>query len=326
MDPYLPESAPPAVGLVNVGATCYFNALLQTLASCTALARAAEAHRALMSETRTGQALLDYFAALRPEAGAAGGDSTMASAKVLAALIADLAARRPGVQFGSGQESASEALVHLLDMLEPPGLATHSPVTDVFLHRSSCAVHCRSCRRASTTRDHAVQVNLFHFDRIAPPRTPMDFARALSRQVSEVDDFRCESCQHRGRALRVYTLTMVPEVLYCVFNLYDGYGGAHRTRWFPERFVLPGRNPGELLQYRLVGQIEHSGSLSGGHYWARCLRRGGVHTLNDMGVALSAFAPSALTYMVVYHYERSLQGGREEWESLVRVRAGTPPA
>lgn len=328
MDAYQPESAPPAVGLINVGATCYFNALLQSLASCSAFSRAHEPLRAVMSETRTGRALLEYFAALGL-LGAPGGDPTAASERVLAALVADLAERRPGARFGSGQESASEALAHLLDMLEPPGLDGPSPVTDLFLHRSACAVHCLSCRQATTTRDHAVQVNLFHIDSIAPPRTPVDFARALSRHVSEVDDYRCERCGSSGRALRVYSLTMVPEILYCVFNLYDGYG-SRRVRWFPDRFDLPGRGPGELLRYRLVSQVEHSGSLSGGHYWARCLRRGGVHTLNDMGVAPSVFAPSALTYMVVYHYERTLGDRQEEWAALVQVKAGparsAPPA
>jgi len=327
MDAYQSESAPPAVGLVNVGATCYINALLQTLASCTAFTRAAEAHRALMAGTRTGRAILGYFSSLGlvpPPTWE--GDPTRGSEAVLAALVADLAERRPGVKFGAGQESASEVLVHLLDMLEPPDLASRSPVTDLFLHRYTCTVHCRSCSRASAERDHAVQVNLFHFDGIAPPRTPQDFARALSRQVSEVEDYRCESCQRSGRALRVYALTMVPEILCCVFNLYDGYGGAHRPRWFPERFALPGRAGGELLQYRLVSQLEHSGTLSGGHYWARCLRRGGVYTLNDMSVVPSAFAPSAQTYMVIYHYECTLWSRQGEWEALVRARPGAQPA
>ncbi len=329
MDAYRPEATPPAVGLVNTGATCYFNALLQSLASCTALTRAAGAHTALLSGTRTGRALLDYFAALgllaRP-----GGDPTTASGRVLAALVADLAERRPGVTFGAGQESASEALVHILDMLEPPALAATSPIADLFLHRSSCAVHCRSCRRASVMRDHAVHLSLFHFDRIEPPRTPFDFARALSRQISEVDDYRCEHCDQRGSALRVYALAMVPEVLYCIFNLYDGYGGSRQARWFPVRFTMPGKKPGELLQYRLVSQIEHSGSLSGGHYWARCLRQGAVHTLNDLSVSPSSFGPSGLTYIIVYHYELTREGGLAEWEALVRVKSarprGAPPA
>jgi hypothetical protein len=94
---------------------------------------------------------------------------------------------------------------------------------------------------------------------------------------------------------------MVPEVVICMFNLYDGRGGGRRPRYFPERFDLPALGGGRL-DFRLVGQIEHAGSEAGGHYWARVLRAGGVYCVNDASASPSAFAPTADTCMVVYHY------------------------
>jgi ubiquitin C-terminal hydrolase len=58
-----------------------------------------------------------------------------------------------------------------------------------------------------------------------------------------------------------------------------------------------------VLTYNLIGQVEHAGALSGGHYWARGLRSGGqAYLLNDTGVSPAAFAHTAQTYIVAYHY------------------------
>ena len=72
----------------------------------------------------------------------------------------------------------------------------------------------------------------------------------------------------------------------------------------PTAPAAPSRTGG-ALKYRLVAQIEHSGGLEGGHYWARCLRGGGAlqaFMLNDTGISPARFGPSAETYIVVYHF------------------------
>jgi uncharacterized UBP type Zn finger protein len=340
MDPYDCRLVPGPFGQVNTGAVCYFNSLWQMLIGCSAFARAVQATPLGPGSSRTAVAVRDFVDSYVlqvlqvPQVSQAAQASQIAQVSqvaqvppmgttaVLRALVADLAERRPAVRFGAGQESASEALVLLLDMMEPPAAdaaggcasaaAPSSLVAQVFRHRFSCTLRCLDCKKdVSVQTDHAINFNLFHFDGLpgGPPATPEAFSRALRTVVEPVTGYRCANCKVVTRAARVYSLKMIPEVLFCAFNLYDRLGGqfgGHYARYFPPRVHIPAASGG-AYEYRLVGQVEHSGGLGGGHYWARGLRLGaaqteGVFSLNDSGVAPATFGASPNTYLVVYHY------------------------
>ena len=137
----------------------------------------------------------------------------------------------------------------------------------------------------------------------------------------ELRDYRCPVCAVPTVAARHYRLAMIPEIMFCMFNLYEGFGGAHRARYFPPALWIPAIAGGDY-EFRVVAQVEHWGGLGGGHYWARGLRAApslatsssaaselttssqklSVYQLNDMGVQPAHFAPSANTYIVVYNY------------------------
>jgi len=318
MDAIDPKFLPNGFGLYNTGAICYLNSLLQMLASCTAFTRAVIANCDYVKMTLTGRAVLEFVLAY---GGAS--DVTMHSSRILDALVTDMRRRRPGARFGVGQESASEALVHLLDMMEPekegdaksaPPVAAESgkypssiesPITRLFLHRFRCDLHCRACRkRVSSTTEHMICFNMFKIDRLKhPPNDVKSFSDAVRLDVSAVSDYECPGCHRRTDAYRVYRLSMVPEIIVCSFNQYNGFGGGKRMRYFPNRIEMPA-SAGGMLQFILVGQVEHSGGLDGGHYWARGLRSSGICLLNDTSVSPSAFQPTPGTYLVAYHYIR----------------------
>ena len=299
MEFYDPAAALAPAGLHNTGAICHFNALLQCLLSCTALVRTVLRSKKTLGETRTGQAL--YALVQAAASGSAAAQS--GSAALLQALVSDLRARRPRFAFGNSQESASEGLVLLLDMLEPAG--GRSPLSHLFYHRYRQSAVCASCGEQDTQHDVAVQLNMFGIDR-CPPRTPEAFAAHILEHREEVDEYSCPSCGAKAPGAREYRLRMLPELLVCVFNLYTARGA---VRYYPQLMTFPGAD-GQALTYAQVAQAEHSGALGGGHYVARGFRRGAggglsCHLFNDSSASPAPLQSNSRVYMVFYHAVRT---------------------
>ncbi len=320
MDPYDVALAPAPFGLNNTGVICYFNSFLQLLASCTAFTRQVILNAEYIGATRTGAALLEFCSAYaeidptgravaraQPAAGIA-----LLSLRVLSEFVADLAAYRPHFRLGGGQECASEVIDCIFEMLQTAdaGLTKigdirleKNPVACALSHRYRHEVHCASCKGCKIIPvDDAIVFRLFHYDALkVQPSTPDGFARALRVIVVPGDsDYKCERCEARVRSVHRYILEVVPEVVLCMFNLFDERG-ARRARYLPERFSLPGAD-GSRLAFRLVAQVEHAGRTTGGHYWANCVRAGdSSFKLNDIGVSPWPLVSTPDTYIVAYH-------------------------
>lgn len=341
MDAYDEKYAPNAFPLMNTGVICYLNSFLQSLAGCTAFTKAVLHNESYVKQTATGSAIYHYVTNyMRPN------PSMDCSAIVLRALMQDLAVRRPHVRFGGGQESASEALMHILDMIDPEETpirraetketpkrraetketketketpknivqATRSPIRRLFENKYTSQLMCWECKQVvSEITEYAVNFNLFHINKKLSPEA---FSKALKVHVSVTEDYRCPKCpcecgattidekcpncgkkSNKVKAYRVYKLELMPEIVFCCFNIYN----EHKIHYFPNHLEFDAVGGGKL-EYMLVSQIEHSGSLSGGHYWARSMRKNGeVFLLNDSSIYRSTFAPSNETYIVVYN-------------------------
>jgi ubiquitin C-terminal hydrolase len=94
---------------------------------------------------------------------------------------------------------------------------------------------------------------------------------------------------------------MVPEILVVMSKKYDSEHKLNIYTDFPEVMEFKGNANNKNMRYEAVAQIEHSGDLNGGHYWAICKRKGGWFEINDMTVTPSQFQPSVNTYIVLYH-------------------------
>lgn len=325
---------PQGYGLNNTGLICHINALLQAIASNSVVVRATLANRNYLERTTTGQAFFDYIwtavPAGRPyDSAPFGGEAPIdaQSAKVLSALTDDLRARRPDFQYGPSQESASEGLVLLLDMMDDPEpsplidsrtgdpcvakngeeeeiLYEENPISRLFYHRYEAVIYCKKCKGSGSAEleDVAVQFNLFHYDaQKNKPSLPAEFGELIRSHVSHLEDYKCEKCGEVAGAYRHYRLRMIPEVLVCLFNLYNGRTRA--TRYFPERIPFPGADGGQLI-YRLTAQVEQFGNRAGGHYIARGRRADGVvYQFDDTSFSRSALGTTPNVYMMFYHYE-----------------------
>lgn len=256
---FLPKPA----GLYNTGSICYFNSLLQVLASCTSLHYWKSKSRTKLEDDF--EKFIKNSINLDP----------MESTKLLNSL------KEKNPTFGNGQESASEALILLLNSINDTSL------NNLFIHRFKYNIKCMSCfYTTETIKDHSILFELFHISEINEEN--------MLNYKSILDDYKCEKCNKLG-AVKCAKLTMLPEIIVCLFNVYYD----KHIHKFPNFLEFPGLT--NSLKYRVIGQIEHSGSLNGGHYWARAIRNSGVYLFNDHTYSKSIIEPTNNTYIVVYH-------------------------
>jgi hypothetical protein len=95
---------------------------------------------------------------------------------------------------------------------------------------------------------------------------------------------------------RIEKLKMLREIVVITFNKYY----TKENRWFPETLEFGARGGGKL-KYKLVGQVEHGGTMHSGHYYANALRGSSYKRFNDSFVGEADKKPTPSTYMVVYH-------------------------
>jgi uncharacterized UBP type Zn finger protein len=320
MKRYNDALVPEPFGLMNTGVICYFNSFLQTLCSCSSFTSTVLENKEYLLKTMTGEAMYNYVCKyvlkcdlkdLLEEEGISEDDITFSTIEILRALKSDLKERRPQIKFGNGQESAHEVFVLLLDMMEPINSDTNSypllssinsPITKLFLHKCEWTLYCAGCKNSiSKKTDYGVIFDMHHIDwHKGEKNTPSAFSKLIKQHISSVEGYTCPTCS--GESIcRIYSLKRIPEIVFCSFNVY--YHENRKIRYFPPHLEFETNNEGESkYNFQLIAQIEHSGSLNGGHYWAKCLRNGGrIYELNDMGVSPSTFQSTPYTYMVIYH-------------------------
>lgn len=254
---------PSPSGLYNTGSICYFNSLLQVLASCTCL------HH---WKSKSKNKLQDEFEKFIQNSKNL---DPMTSTKLLNVL------REYNPKFGHGQESASEALTLLLNTIDD------NQLNNLFMHRFKYIIKCNSCGYTSDKiMDHSILFELFHIKEV-------NVKNMLKYDIS-LTDYKCEKCNNIG-AEKKANLTMLPEIIICLFNVY--YNKA--IHLFPDTLTFPGVD--KKLTYKVIGQVEHSGSLNGGHYWSRALRNNGIYLFNDFTYNESNIEPTKNTYFIIYH-------------------------
>jgi ubiquitin C-terminal hydrolase len=331
MEKYNEELVPNPFGLINIGVICYFNSFLQTLSGCSAFTNMVLTHKEYMCQTDTGTAMYNFVLTYTYNPSEVSNYTVI----ILKALIKDLKKRRPTIQFGHGQESAHEVFILLLDMMEPETSSDESssessgessgapsslississPITKLFLHKCEWNTTCIRCNKNLSKKiDYGVIFDMHHIDdrsnieyiKASLGETHMEFSPQLfsnliKHHISNVEGYFCDVCNKDDKVYRIYNLKRIPEIVFCSFNIY--YQQTRQTRYFPPYLEYDNANK-EKMNFKLIGQIEHSGSLNGGHYWAKGLRKdGNVFELNDMSVTKSEFQSTPRTYMIIYHF------------------------
>ncbi len=283
---YNTKDVPPAFGLNNRGATCWFNAILQLIYSLPALHAVAYEFEMSSSKNKFIKIMNKLFNNYNY------GDNLAAIHKYLTDTYGHISLTNL-----SSQECAAEGFDLIIDALNIP------QVQKVFVSVHQMSFDCNEClERISITRDLAYRIDLFGMETsIKPIDNVVMFQEYITNHISIVDEYKCDKChQVIHNVKRVERLCQAHEILVFTFNKFY----EKSKIWFPEEFSLPYtyKERKGRLHYKLVAKVEHCGTRNGGHYFAHCLRNDSKwYCLNDSLVTSGTSAPTQETFLIAYH-------------------------
>jgi len=288
----------PPSGFINLGAICWWNSLTQTLFRLPAFNRAMlGAREHLINKNKLGHtyiAIIENLLSPTP--------STLKreelSIHLLRAFASEASTRNKQVNI-QGQQSPAWGLNDFLDLINV------DDVSHVFNNKYERSVFCKQChKRVSFNEDRSIFIQMYS---INPMRTKKDFEDYIRNHMTHLDKYTCDICKTTYTNItRLESLCMLREVIVIVFDKIQSV-----ERWFPDTLDFMSTSD-KYLKYKLVSQIEHSGSWDvrtggGGHYWAQVFTPTNANdtttfiSYNDTSVSSGQYSPSNTTHMIVYH-------------------------
>lgn len=314
-------------GFVNLGATCYFNSLLQCLLSCTSFVETIikNRHRQKYKEHPLTSAMIqlftDAFKLKFPNVYKSDDIKQRVSTELARysipiwnAMKRHAESRKDKMIFGNGQEDSNEGLMIILDMLD-----SFKEINKLFTHRYKTTIYCDNCNTCLVDKEDTYNVfevqpsltNEQHdkFKAIDQKfNTSMNINDFLKTQNTYVENFKCTKCGDKSEKFRNTVLVMVPEILPILIKRYRtitnqmGQTAIYKDNscvQFPTELQFQGLD--KVYKYKLVAQSEHSGDVGGGHYWAICERADGICRLDDGSVSSGQLGATSSSYMIFYH-------------------------
>lgn len=306
---YNSNYALPPAGFNNLGFTCYYNSLLQGLLSCTSFIEELDNNREYNSSNELARVITYLVDKLKLYQN---GADTIEEINALGpfswrVLIKKLAEKSPEfAQFAVGQQCAAEGFSLFLQALEDKKI-----IQNLFFYRRKNKLYCSDCSSYFSIINEMnnifeVEADLKNMDenKNTVIKNMNDF---LLKQIDEVDEnCLCSNCGVKSKKIKYSNLVMVPEVLFVMSKKYKYSRETNRGEKlnvytdFPKTLIFTSKNKTKI-QYEAVAQIQHSGGLNGGHYWAICKRKTGWFNINDNNVSPATYSPDNNTYIVIYH-------------------------
>ena len=306
MEKYDPDSELEPFGFNNMGATCYFNSMLQSMLSCTSFVNI------LLRNKDNAQYLSNpvtkYLIEMLLESKNENRKDLLAtySPRIWKEMVVYLCRKykKPINEVLVGQQCAGEGFDCFLDSLDE-----FREIQNLFLHRYKTKIHCFNCDKwvsevDSINSSFMIEPDLKipqleQFKKYDPDDINMN--KFLLRQSGYRDkDFICPKCKTKGEKYTISFLVLVPEILVVLSKKYTINKKLDVMTNFPEHMQFDAKG-GKLFKYSAVSQIEHVGGLHGGHYWCVSKRSDGWYNLNDNAVSKSEFKPTKQTYITFYH-------------------------
>jgi ubiquitin C-terminal hydrolase len=295
--PYNLAYVPNAQGISNAGNSCYFNSLIQCLLSCPSIYQVLKTTK---YDNRFAQVLLSLYE------NALASKDIFEIVKTLWSMIINISNSKnnkyPMRLYQQGD--SHEGLLMFMTAFE-----TIPEVHRLFVHRYLNIIFCDNCKKNVVEKREdnlvfEVQANLKNmqiekFKSIDEYyNVEMNLEDFLRKQNGYVADFICPECKNKCEKFRSTTLVMIPEILPVVIKKYEEKVVTN----FPAKLVFLAKGGTKKYHYDLVAQSEHSGSMSGGHYWAIVKRADGWFVTDDSSVRMSNYGPTTNSYLIFYHF------------------------
>jgi ubiquitin C-terminal hydrolase len=285
---YNPKLAILPNGLKNTGVLCYFNALIQSLLSCTSFIEAILEIDQADQSNELLKVLFFICSQITQDKW-----SPKYSIAIWSTFIREIKNQQKTITFGNGQEDTHEALLLFLDCLD---FKNNTGISKLFQHRYRCYITCPECDQRHQAEANTGSIRMISYvdEKDLTNGKLTDFLRSHVTHTDE--NHKCDRCSFRGIKQMQYNLTMLPEIFIILFKKYEKKWISNR----PKNLKFVTSNSNNIMSYKLVSQVEHSGS----HYWSRSLRKTGISILNDINVSSCANWDSdeLNTYLVFYHY------------------------
>lgn len=303
-------------GLMNSGAICWWNSLIQVMIRLPAFVKIVLSLKPEIYEksiaANTFIRLIEEFV---PNDGSQLTDPAKYSAvsNILLLSIANESKRQNKKIQLNGQQSPAWGLHDFLELLGS------DDILRVFNNQYEGIIICPECKtRTSSNIDKNIFIDFYS---AKPIETKEDFEKYITYHLTTMDRYTCENCKKESSDIyRLMQLQMLREVVVIYFR------PSNKRNWFPKTLDFLS-NDGKMLRYALVGQIEHSGNWNlknggSGHYWARARTSNSTwKTFNDMSVSISGDGPTGNDHMVFYHLMEHSPCTEEESIKIAARRA-----
>jgi hypothetical protein len=203
-------------------------------------------------------------------------------------------------RFDFGQQSAHEAFVYMVDALK---------LEHYFESIVDKTVKCSGrCGQTSIKQEKVICFPLFslktgdevksdlHLHTVVA--TPSGYV--CSNIIGKKDDGSDDVCGETKKIEITERLRTASPYIVLQFNGYKKKQLIH----YPKELLFSRHEKSDLV-FHLISTVEHSGSLSGGHYWAGIKRHDKTYIANDISIteSSSALDPTPNTYLAFYELE-----------------------
>ena len=291
-------------GFHNNGSICYFNALLQSMLSCTSFIKKIKERTPYNNNNNNNNNILELFNEMIDSSNINNYSNIILNKLITSQKIKD---------FG-GQQCAGEGFSYLFDSIPE--------IHNLFLHRYCTHLYCVDCEKWVSKVNNlchlftidpelqVVQLDKFkHIDErekkifaeLSNTNNLSDLNKYIIKQNTYVDkNYKCPNCKNTGEKYKLNYLVMIPEILVIMSKKYNNQlQKINVNTEFTEELFFNTKYG--KLKYTAVSQIEHSGGVGGGHYWSVSKRKDGWYLFNDNSFSKCEFKPTNNTYIVFYH-------------------------